>query len=167
VAREHAERALALIVKRRPVAYWTYHGVAAVVEVFLTLWQTAPEGAADERGELGRLAARACKRFWVFAQIFPFSEAAAWLFQGHYERLAGGPVKARRAFTKAIAGAERLGMPYERAQAHLELGRLSSGHERTRNLMRAVEFFAEVSARSSLAQAQAELERASPQADAT
>ena len=46
----------------------------------------------------------------------------AWLWQGLYEWLAGKPGKARKAWHKSLAAAERLAMRYEQGLAHYEIG---------------------------------------------
>lgn len=159
LARESAERALALITARRPVAYWIQQSIAAVAEVFLALLATA--SSRSERAELGRLAARACKGARTFAQVFPFGEASALLWRGHHEQLTGEPRRARASWDAAHTLAARLGMLYERAQADLAIGCFARDvDERRRRLREALDTFTALEVAPDIARARAELDRA-------
>jgi tetratricopeptide (TPR) repeat protein len=153
------EKALALVSGKRPVAYWTHDAVEAVAEVTSVLREGASSAPAEERARLDKLAERAWKELWTFAQVFPFGKPAAWLWRGVDEIDHGHTRRGRRAIESAIAEAERLSMPYERARAHYELGRRSKGLERTRHLMRAIEFFAEAGAKPDLRRAEEALKQ--------
>ena len=162
LARESAERALALITARRPVAYWIQQSIAAVAEVFLTLLATASSRAERaELAELRRLAARACKGARTFAQVFPFGEASALLWRGHHEQLTGEPRRARASWDAARALAARLGMLYERAQADLAIGRFARDiDERRQHLRAALATFKALEVAPDIARARVELDRA-------
>jgi serine/threonine protein kinase/tetratricopeptide (TPR) repeat protein len=161
LARESAERALALITARRPVAYWIQQSIAAVAEVFVTLLATSSGASPDERARLERLAARACKGARTFAQVFPFGAASALLWRGHLEQLTGAPRRARASWKAARAAADRLGLHYERAQADLALGRFARDAVARRvHLRRALDTFLALAVAPDVARARAELDRA-------
>jgi len=157
LARESAERALALISARRPVAYWIQQSIAAVAEVFLTLLATESGASRDD---LVRLAARACKGARTFAQVFPFGEASALLWRGHFEQLTGSPRRARASWAAARAAAARLGLLHERAQADLALGRFTRDEDERRvHLRRALDTFLALEIAPDVARVWAELDR--------
>jgi hypothetical protein len=57
-----------------------------------------------------------------FAQVFPIGQPRAWLWRGLCDWLSGEPDKARTAWQKSLAAAERLAMPYEQGLAHYQIG---------------------------------------------
>ncbi len=141
-AREAADRALRVLSATRPVAYWTFDGVAATAEAALSLSETSRTVADQER------ARKACQAARAFAAIFPIGRPFAWLWDGIAAQLADDPRRARRTWDRAIAASEKLGMPYERGRAHLDIGRhLRRGDpQRQRSLSRAEAIFADLGA---------------------
>jgi eukaryotic-like serine/threonine-protein kinase len=134
IARESAAAALDRMTRKASVIYHTQHAVAAVAEVFLALWEAGFDEAKQARA--------ACKILRAFAQVHAFSRPAAALHQGLADALGGQPDRARAAWGRAIAEAQRLGMPYEEARAHREIGRHApAGPERERHLARAAALF--------------------------
>jgi serine/threonine protein kinase/tetratricopeptide (TPR) repeat protein len=148
LARAAAERALAVIQATRPVAYWTLDGIAAVAEAALTLWEQSLSGPPEERAALARLAEQACRGADAYAAVFPIGKPFALLWSGLRAQLAGHPEKARKTWERCLGEADRLGMPYEQARAHLELGRhLPVGDPARRaHLLKAAAIFTEVGA---------------------
>jgi serine/threonine protein kinase len=145
-AREAIEHVLPVIQKTRPVAYWTFDGIAALAEAALGLWEAAASGPPEERAALGKLAQRAVRGAEVYAGVFPIGKPFALLWSGRYAAIAGDAGKARRAWERCLAEAQRMGMPYEQGRAHLELGRLPAGAEPERrgHLEKAAALFAEL-----------------------
>jgi len=155
-AREAGETALTLMAKAQPTSYISFEAYAAVAGMFLTVWEEAsvPRSASDLRGP----AQRACQNLRKFAGVFPIGQPRALLCEGLAQWLAGHPAQARRAWTKSLALAEKMGMPYEQGLAHYELGRhLEAGDPaRTEHLARACEIFNRLQATFDLARAQKE-----------
>jgi hypothetical protein len=117
-AQELAQQALQLITRSSPSAYTALLGYAAVAEVFINLWQDTEVSAA---AEYPKLAARACQALHQFANVFPIGGPRAWLWQGHYERLAGNRGRALQAWQKSLRAARKMLMPYGVGLAHAEL----------------------------------------------
>ncbi len=152
-SREAADRALAALEATRPVAYWTFDGLAAVAEAALSLWETSGSTADAER------ARKACKAARAYARVFPIGQPIALLWEGLHAQLEGDPGRARKLWERCIAEAEGLRMPYERGRALLEIGRhLAPGDPLgRRHLARAAAIFAELHAAHDQARAEAEL----------
>jgi class 3 adenylate cyclase/tetratricopeptide (TPR) repeat protein len=101
-----------------PTAHYLLEGYAGPAEVMLSLSET---GDAS-RGTI-RAARRACRSLRKFARVFPIGEPRARLLQGRYEWLSGRTGKARRSWEKSLLASTRLGMVFEEALAHREIGR--------------------------------------------
>jgi len=93
-AREAIDRALGVLSTTRPVAYWTFDGVAAAAEASVALWESSGTSADEKRARRCLVTARA------FAAIFPIGEPFAALWEGLFHQLEGHPVKARRAWDR-------------------------------------------------------------------
>jgi len=121
-ARPRAEGVAAHLAATEVVTYYTTHVFAAVIEVLLSLAETAPGGAeADGALAKGRATAEALARF---ARRFPIAEPAALIARGRLEKIVGRAPRSERALERAAARAEALAMPQERALALSRLGRL-------------------------------------------
>ena len=114
-ARAIADRIMPLV-SARPVAYWTQQSAAAVAEVLLWLQE-------EGHSEVSKPAAAAVKGCESFAKVFPFGKAQALLWRGLHQRIAGAQGKAMATWEKCIEASERIGTPYERGRAYLEMGR--------------------------------------------
>ncbi len=149
-ARLAAQRAATLIAQSRPVALHIVDGYAGVAEVYLSLWEAGDPAAA-------RPARQACAALRQYARAIPIARPRAWLCEGLAAQLAGHHRRARAAWDKSLAAAERLAMPYEQGRAHHQIGRhLPAAHpSRLAHLTRAGEIFADISALHELAQVQA------------
>lgn len=99
-----------------------------------------------------------CTELHRFAKIFPIAQPQAWLWQGVYDRLAGRPAQARRAWQKSLAAAEKLAMPYEQGLACYHLGLAANDQARQAYLNRACELFTRLGASFDLERVQAALE---------
>ncbi len=96
-----------------------------------------------------------------FGRVFRIGRPRAWLLQGRYDWLAGKPSKARKAWQKSLAAAERLAMPYDQGLAHYEIGRHITGTERQHHLTRAHAIFAHLGATYDVQQTQLALDSSS------
>lgn len=110
------------LLAKRPVAYWLQNSLAALAEVYLALWQSAPPGSAEQRLLRGRAVA-ACRRVKRFGDAFAFGRPHGLLWQGSLQWQAGHANAARAAWLHCISEAERLAMPWEAALAKRDLGR--------------------------------------------
>ncbi len=131
------ERALELIDKQAPVAYWTQPGVSALAAACLEILDLGGASNTTERG-LRSAAERACKAMMVFGKKFPFGLPFAHLWKGELARQAGKKRQARKSLQAAIDTAAKLGMPYEQGRANLLMARLESGADAARHLRQAV-----------------------------
>jgi eukaryotic-like serine/threonine-protein kinase len=154
-AREAARHALQVIGATRPVAYWTYDGIAAVAEATTLLWEKHRDA------EAAKLASDALRGAEAYAGIFPIGKPFSLLWRGLHHHVSGRPDKARDVWLRCVAEAYRLGMPYDEARAHLEIGRHLSLRDPARrgHLTRAAAIFAELHAVTDHAQAEAEIAR--------
>jgi hypothetical protein len=89
-----------------------------VITVYMGLWEQGPDDP-----ELAQAVQQGCDFLSRFARVFPIGAPQAWLCQGQIHAMAGYRVRARRAWRRALAAAERLAMPYEQGLAHAALGR--------------------------------------------
>ncbi|MBM4342286.1 MAG: AAA family ATPase [Deltaproteobacteria bacterium] len=120
-------------IKKRPVAYWVQHALAAVAETYLSLWAVATPGSAEAEA-LRAKAAIACLAMRRFGSAFPFGRPHALLWDGVFEQLAGRPAKAAQLWTECVATSDRQHMPWEAALAKRELGRFLSKNDPQRNV---------------------------------
>jgi hypothetical protein len=67
--------------------------------------------------------------------------------------MAGRPRIARALWRRSLTSARRLAMPYDEAQAHLELGRATAGDLRRWHLAHAIALFARMGATGDLERA--------------
>jgi hypothetical protein len=117
-----ARRVLGHLAAGAPVAFWTQQGIAAAAEVLLTLLERCPQGDPRRRALAGDAAA-ACAGMRRYARRFPLGRAHGQLWNGLLAWSAGRPRRAMRTWRAAIATARALGLPYEEARAHAEIGR--------------------------------------------
>jgi tetratricopeptide (TPR) repeat protein len=122
-AYESADRAVWHIRSMKPVAYWTQPALAGAAEVLLALREAQWGPTAALRASVELRAAEAVIAMRRFAWHFPLGRPHAALWNGLAAWLAGRRRRAFRCWTRTTALAEQLGTPYERARAHLEIGR--------------------------------------------
>ncbi len=156
-ARQAADQAAQLIAQSRPISYNLIFAYAGVAEVYLTLWEN---GDTDLKPQ----AERACNALHQFAQVFPIGQPADWICRGLYDWLAGYPRRARHAWQKGLAAAERLEMPYEQGWAHYELGRHAAAQEQQAHLTQARELWARLGAAYDLRRVDDSLSQPAPRA---
>jgi class 3 adenylate cyclase/tetratricopeptide (TPR) repeat protein len=122
-ARAAASSAARLIAQfKRPTSFYLLEGYAGVAEVYLDQWE-----AGDRTRPTRRAASQACSALRTFARVFPIGEPRARLWSGRLHHLSGRPERAQRAWRASLSAAQRLGMPFEAALAHIELGRPADG----------------------------------------
>ncbi len=164
-ARQAADWATRLIAQSRPISYTLVHAYTSVAKVYLALWeanlavQSVDDAHLVERRQLAELAGQACQALHNFARVFPIGQPAAWICQGLYEWLTDQPSRARQAWRRGLAAAERVDMPYEQGWAHYELGRHAAGAapvELQKHLAQASEIFTRLGAALDLARVEAE-----------
>jgi hypothetical protein len=157
-----AARTLEVLRSIKPVTFFLYPGIIAMVEVYLTLWEQASTQASAGFESLRKEARAAIKILRTFAQILPIAKPYAQLARGSEAWLSGRASVANDAWRAGLAEAERLAMPFEQARARYELGRHLGLQESARreHLLRAKALFAELGAVDDLARVQTELDRA-------
>jgi hypothetical protein len=153
-ARQAADLALHLIAERPPLSYYSLHALAGIAEVYLTLCEGGYYGTPEERAHLLARAGQVGAALHCFTRTFPIGAPQAWLRQGQHDWLADRPAAAHAAWTRSLAAAHDLAMPYEQGLAHYELGRHLSGLDRLQHLMQAAELFTSLGAAYDLARTQ-------------
>ncbi|MCC6551667.1 MAG: protein kinase [Polyangiaceae bacterium] len=143
-ARLVADRALARAKKRLPVQFYLGAPLAEVTDVYLSLWEQA--GGTDRARPLAAAARASVGILAGFARMVQFARPAALRARGAEAWLAGGAARAMRTLRRALAEAERLGMPYEQGRAHLEIGLRAGPADARPHLERATELLAGVGA---------------------
>jgi tetratricopeptide (TPR) repeat protein len=93
----------------------------ALPQTYLTLWEDNAPVVSPQ--ELRAAAQSACKIMNGWGRTFPIGRPAANCYQGLFYWLDGKPDKARAAWEKSLALAQKLAMPLDEALAHYEIGR--------------------------------------------
>jgi class 3 adenylate cyclase/tetratricopeptide (TPR) repeat protein len=122
LARASADIAARLIAQSPPTTPYMLEGYAGVAESYLALWKKSDDQLSSGWRNLSKAARQVCTAFLRFAQVFPIGQPRAWLWRGLCDWLSGEPDKARTAWQKSLAAAERLAMPYEQGLAHYQIG---------------------------------------------
>jgi len=133
----------------------TGYNFSATIGVAEGSLAAADGGALSARA--AELAAQACKLLRTYARRVPIAEPAAHYWQGRFDWALGRTTAAARAWTASLEAAERMGLRYDAAQAHGEIGRhLPAGDpSRQRHLETAAAVFAEIGAAWDAARARA------------
>lgn len=126
-----AEAVLAEVRERLPSAYPTLVGYTGAASVLRHFAENAPSPSRV------RAARGIAVALWRFSSLFPIAAPAAHLHAAHLLRIAGRSGLAHRVFVRGAAQAERLSMPYERAQLLRGAAATSDHVERSRALDRA------------------------------
>ena len=153
VAREAAQKLGGIAQQGFLPIYHALPGYAYLAEVSLKLWEHGLLHGGGECDTLAQNAAQAETELQRFARFFPIGQPASWLWRGLRQWLAGKPAKARAAWQRALAAAERLDMPHEQGLVLLEMGRRMPASDAGREafLRRAGEIFARLGASYDLA----------------
>ena len=112
------------------VAHYSIEGYVGALDAVLSWLEQQP--IVDRRR-----AASAAKLLEVLranARTYTVGQPQAWIQRGRLAWLKGRRVRARSAWRRGLRWADRLGMPYEQAQAHAWLGRGGSAGDRERAL---------------------------------
>jgi class 3 adenylate cyclase/tetratricopeptide (TPR) repeat protein len=115
-----AREALNTIKQTLPTSYLSLPGYAGVVETFLSLWEIEN---GTQRPHLKNEAKRALKALHGYARVFPIGRPRDFLWQGSFKWVGGRQASARKLWKKGLVTAQQLGMPYEQALIHYEVGR--------------------------------------------
>jgi hypothetical protein len=141
-AYEAAERAIEQSRENQPVGYWLREPFAVIAETLLSLQEMGWTPESPQAAPVSRLADEAVAAMVRFARPMPLGRPYAHLWRGWAKWLAGKKSSAMRDWHTAEALGVRLGLPYEVARAHFEIGRhLPEGEARTTRLRRAQEGF--------------------------
>jgi hypothetical protein len=149
LAQAAADKAITLAAQTSPISYLSLPGYAGVVETCLSLNPVKDTQAKSN-------ARRACKALQGYARVFPVGQARTYLWRGVSEWLSGRPRRAQKLWTKSLAAAERLAMPYEQGLVHYEIGRRLPLDDpaRPEHLTHACEIFTRLEATYDLERAQ-------------
>ena len=150
-ARESLAAATAIIDRTDQVSHYLLPAYASLIEVVLGFQERDAADAglvADHR----RRAARLLKILGQFAIMYPIGRPAKWLMSARQDWLAGNRHRAYKHWRKALAAAEKFGMPYEQAEAHADLALHLPSTDLTRpgHLERAREIFAQIGSKHDL-----------------
>jgi class 3 adenylate cyclase/tetratricopeptide (TPR) repeat protein len=156
LALQAADRGAMVSANCVPISHYTLEGYVGMLEVYTGLWEAGKGQNAAVNQEIPHRCWPLCKTLWKFARMHPVGYPQAWLWYGRCLWLSGKTSRARRAFRKALAAAERLRMPYDGALAQYEAGRHATGSEREMHLTQAREVFARLGAVHDLARVDAE-----------
>lgn len=138
-AYEAGERAVSQMREIKPVAYWLQNALSLNAEALLSLQETEGTPAASPGR---RLADEAVDTLCRFARQLPLARPHAHLWRGLSLWLAGKEQRAMREWQEAASLGNRLGLRYEVARAHFEIGRhLPEGESRASHLREAQEEF--------------------------
>ncbi len=103
-----AAEALDIMCRTMPTAVYTVEGYSDLADVFLSTWEADPRAADPELRRQARLAVKQARRA---AGVFPMFGPDAAYWSGLLAALEGRDGAARKDWTDALAGAERLGKP--------------------------------------------------------
>jgi hypothetical protein len=134
--------------RARPVKCWGLERYALPAEAALLLREQEAAFEPADRARLGALCREAVASSFRFARVFPIGEPRAALLAGTSAWLDGRATAARSAWSRSLAAARRLDMPYDEGRAHLEIGRHTppGALERAEHLARAASLFDELGA---------------------
>ena len=118
-AREHADRAAALLTQVPSLMTETQGTILILLEVYVELWRH------DQRPELEAAAERTCKQAMTVAKRMPFVRSQATYWIGECELIKGRPLRARRCWEQAIEIATACDLPAHIGRAHLALAHLN------------------------------------------
>lgn len=134
-----------------PTGYYMLAGYAGAANTYLALWET---DNVQPREVLADKARHACQALDRYARTFALGQPSARLCDGRLAWLAGRRKTALKAWSNSLLAADRLGMPFDQALAHLEIGQhLPNGDpERREHLTNARNIFSQVKSPYYLAQ---------------
>jgi hypothetical protein len=131
-------------VRAAPIKCYWYELYATTAEAAIALWQAGRQGDIGDQPTLRAAAVQAMRALRRYAKVFPIGQPRALLCQGLLAWVDQRPVRARKAWRRSLAAAERLGMRYDEMLAHHQLGRHGDPSERDEHLARARQLFAQL-----------------------
>lgn len=157
-AKQQADHIYPLVAGKRPVAYWTQHGICSLNQTYLALWDEAAAAGGDTSDLQARAKAMA-KVAMALGQVFPFAVPQGHVWLGACARRLGQFAKAAKHLDLAIRLAGATGVPYEAAQAWQEKAKMPgvSASQAREFLGNAALLFEQMGARHDLAQVQQQI----------
>jgi class 3 adenylate cyclase len=135
-AREAVQVALASAGVAPIKCYWL-DLYATTAEAAIALWHASRQRGPGEQATARAAAGQAMRSLRRYAHVFPIGQPRALLCQGLLAWVGERPDRARKAWRRSLAAAERLGMRYDQLLAHQQLGRHGDPSERHEHLARA------------------------------
>jgi class 3 adenylate cyclase len=131
-------------VRAAPIKCYWYELYATTAEVAIALWHVSRHRDIGDQASLRAAAEQAMRAMRRYAKAFPIGQPRALLCQGLLAWIDEQPLRARKAWRRSLAAAERLGMRYDQMLAHQLLGRHGDPSERDEHLARARQLFAQL-----------------------
>jgi tetratricopeptide (TPR) repeat protein len=126
-ARASAASAAESLYKERPGVVFALDGFTGAAEVSFGLWA---EGRSRSGTSNKAAAERAVKKLLGYSRVFPIGRAAALRYSGRLKEQSGDHTGALEEWSKALAAAQGLSMPFEEALISLNMGRRASDEAR-------------------------------------
>ena len=117
--------------------------------LFMTYLAAAERDLGPKKDEYLSKARQACKRLLKVTKGHPVCLPETTRLQGTYDWLTGREASAQKQWQRSLALAEEMGMRYDLAMTHLEMGRRLNDHE---HLQKAEAILAEIGAEWDLEQ---------------
>jgi eukaryotic-like serine/threonine-protein kinase len=105
-----------------PIKCYWFELYATTAEAAIALWHTSRQRGSGDRPTSRAAAEQALRCLRRYARVFPVGQPRALLCQGLLAWVDERPVRARKAWRRSLAAAERLGMRYDQMLAHHQLG---------------------------------------------
>jgi class 3 adenylate cyclase len=142
-ARQAVQAALASA-RVAPIKCYWLDLYATTAEAAIALWHASRQRGPGEQATARAAAGQAMRSLRRYAHVFPIGQPRALLCQGLLAWVQGRPGRARKAWRRSLAAAERLGMRYDQLLAHQQLGRHGDPSERREHLARARQLFTQL-----------------------
>ena len=120
-----------------PIKCYWYELYATTAEAAISLWHASRQRGSSDQPTSRTAAEQAVRCLKRYARVFPVGRPRALLCQGLLAWVDERPVRARKAWRRSLAAAERLGMRYDEMLAHQQLSRHGDPSERHEHLARA------------------------------
>jgi len=131
---------------------WDYFVPVALATTYLA---TAERNGGPGRDEYMKKARQVCKRVFKWTKGYRVALPEALRLQGVYDWLTGKQASAQKHWQRSLALAEEMGMRYDLATTHLEMGKRLNDHN---HLTQAETIFADIGAEFDLAETRKLLE---------
>ena len=120
-AQKAAEEAAQFLTGSASWVSYVMDGYMSIAEVWLELWAVAGP-STPEASERRKKARWACRELRKYSRMFSAGLPRALYLHGRWKWQSGKARAAYRAWKKSLLKARSIGMPYDEALAHLELG---------------------------------------------